>query len=511
MLRFLEQQLPGVPVRLCLLITILLHLGCAWFSVGYYNPDEHFQILEFANYKLGLSPASDLAWEFPAKIRPAVQPAIAYAVYRALEKVHLADPFSTTFVLRLLMSVSAWLVTLFMCVIGLRWLSRDFSKIVLFLFSWFFWFFTYYHCRFSSENSAGIAFFAGLALILWAPLSAGAAAESRVVRNVRFFIAGILFAFSFFFRFQMGFAIFGIGLWLVIFRKASIGEVFCLFTAFCAGCLANICIDRWFYGTWVLTPVNYYVVNIVKGVSNEFGVSPWWYFIGKLLLNLAPPYSLVLLGAVCLSWYKCPKNPLVWISVPFFLLHCAVSHKEFRFLFPLMYAFPALLVLGVDAMRPSFIERLHRISLNKIVKAGIVLFIAFDAFLLLGYSFKPGKETIKIYKWIYKKGTQKPFSLITVGRSPYRLGDFPINFYRPKDLRVIQTQSADSLKCMIKESKEPATVLTSSFVIQDCFRGDSTEWKVVCRSLPQWIEHFNFNRWLSRVHVWTIYSVKNLE
>ena len=115
MLHFLERQLPGFPVRLCLLITILLHLGCAWFSVGYYNPDEHYQILEFANYKLGLSPPSDLAWEYPAKIRPAVQPAMAYGVYRIMEKVRMADPFSVSFLLRLITSIAGWFVALAMC------------------------------------------------------------------------------------------------------------------------------------------------------------------------------------------------------------------------------------------------------------------------------------------------------------------------------------------------------------------------------------------------------------
>jgi GPI mannosyltransferase 3 len=395
-----------------------------------------------------------------------------------------------------------------MCITGLRWLSRDFSKIALFLFSCFFWFFTYYHCRFSSENSAGIAFFAGFALALWTPLSMGAVQGRQIERNIRFAFAGLLFGFSFFFRFQMGIAIFGIGLWLLIFRKASFGELFYLFTAFCLGCTVNIGIDRWFYGVWVLTPVNYYVVNIVQGVSNQFGVSPWWYFIGQLFLNLAPPYSLVILSAVFVSWYKCPKNPLVWVSVPFFLLHCAVSHKEFRFLFPMIYAFPALLVLGVDALRPSIIVRLHRISLNKAIRIFIIVYIGVNMVLLLGYSFKPGRETIKIYQWIYKKGIQGPFSLLTVEQSPYILSGYPLNYYRPPNVNIVKTHTADSLKAAIKASKGPAFVWTRTFAVPDSLVDKSAEWKVECRSMPQWLKYFDFNHWLSRVRVWTIYSVK---
>jgi hypothetical protein len=173
-----------------------------------------------------------------------------------------------------------------------------------------------------------------------------------------------------------------------------------------------------------------------------------------------------------------------------------------------MYAFPALLTLGVDTLRPSVIERLHRISLNKIVKAGIVVFIALDAFLLLGYSFKPGKETIKVYKWIYKKGIKSPFSILTVAHSPYLLSDFPINYYRPPNLSIVETHTADSLKRVIKASKEPVIVWSMTFELPDSLKDPSVTWKVECRSIPPWLKYFNINHWLSRIRVWTIYSAR---
>jgi phosphatidylinositol glycan class B len=324
--------------------------------------------------------------------------------------------------------------------------------------------------------------------------------------------AGFLFGFSFFFRYQMGISILGMGLWLLFFRKASMWELFFLFAAFCSACCINAGIDRWFYGSWVLTPVNYFFVNIIKGVSNEFGVFPWWYYLGQLLINLAPPFSILILAAIFLSWYKCPKNPLVWISVPFFILHCIIGHKEFRFLFPMLYTLPALLVLGVDSLQPSIIARLKNISEIKIIKIGFIFFIAIDIFLLLGYSFKPGKETITIYKWIYKEAMRRrPFPLISLAHSPYNLSDYPINFYRPPHLDIVQMQSADSLKRLIKGSKEPVIVLTNTFMVPDSLKDASAEWKVECRSIPRWLEPFNINHWLMRVRVWTIYSVRCLK
>src|SRR5919206_4106439 len=67
-----------------LLIGLAFHLVAAYFNAGYYHYDEHFQILEFANYKLGRVPAESLAWEFHEKIRPWFQPAMAYVLIRAL-------------------------------------------------------------------------------------------------------------------------------------------------------------------------------------------------------------------------------------------------------------------------------------------------------------------------------------------------------------------------------------------------------------------------------------------
>jgi GPI mannosyltransferase 3 len=512
MLHFLKQQLPGIPVRFCLFVTLALHISSAWFSEGYHNPDEHFQILEFANYKLGRSAASELAWEFPAKIRPSVQPAIAYAVYRALDIFHMAGPFTVAFLLRLLTVIAAWFATIVFCIVVLPWLSHGIMKKTLFLFSGFFWFFPYYHCRFSSENWAGIAFFAGLTIILWSPLSTAAAKPGRSTKFLRFLTAGFLFGFAFFFRFQMAFAIIGMGLWLIVFKKASLTELCCLFAAFCVSCGINIGIDRWFYGSWVLTPANYFYVNIIKGVSSsEFGVSPWWYYAGQLLIYLVPPLSLLVVAAFFVTWYKCPKNPLVWISIPFFLLHCIIGHKEFRFLFPMMYVVPALLVLGLDSLRPSIVSRFRNASLITTMKICLVYFVAVNATLLLGYTFKPGKEIIKIYRWIYKTGASEPFSFFTLGPSPYCLGTLQANFYRPPHVTVIPTRSADSLKQLIGVSKKPIVVATMSFMLPDSLKDAAIEWKVECRSIPQWLSHFDINHWLSRVRIWSIFTGRRLQ
>ena len=45
-----------------ILISLFFHLIAAYFSVGYYQQDEHFSVLEPINYKLGKD--STLGWDF---------------------------------------------------------------------------------------------------------------------------------------------------------------------------------------------------------------------------------------------------------------------------------------------------------------------------------------------------------------------------------------------------------------------------------------------------------------
>jgi len=61
--RTLEAQLPGTPVRLIVAAAALVAVASAWFNVGFFSHDEHFQILEFAWYKLGRTPGDALAWD----------------------------------------------------------------------------------------------------------------------------------------------------------------------------------------------------------------------------------------------------------------------------------------------------------------------------------------------------------------------------------------------------------------------------------------------------------------
>ena len=69
-------------LRRSLIILTAVTVITAWFSNTFYFPDEHYQILEFMGHKLGITPASELPWEFEARIRPWLQPFLYYLIAR---------------------------------------------------------------------------------------------------------------------------------------------------------------------------------------------------------------------------------------------------------------------------------------------------------------------------------------------------------------------------------------------------------------------------------------------
>ena len=89
-------------LRRSLLILAAVILVTAWFSETFYFPDEHYQVLEFMAFKLGITPGADLPWEFSARIRPWFQPMVYFLIAKPLMLMGVKDMFVLAFVLRLM-------------------------------------------------------------------------------------------------------------------------------------------------------------------------------------------------------------------------------------------------------------------------------------------------------------------------------------------------------------------------------------------------------------------------
>src|SRR6185312_7041811 len=147
------------------LIGAAVMLFTAWRSTGFIQGDEQFQVLEFANARLGLSPVAALAPEYAARARSFLLPAVAAAARRGLGVAGVDDPFFCAFLLRaaagLLYLCCAWRLAR----ASLRWFS---SRT---LWQWAvagsvgLWFVPVVAARFSAESVSGSLAFLALVTI----------------------------------------------------------------------------------------------------------------------------------------------------------------------------------------------------------------------------------------------------------------------------------------------------------------------------------------------------------
>ncbi len=424
-LRFLL-QLPPLEKAL-FLFSALFHVVALVYCTGYHHADEHFQILEFAAYKLGLCTHESLAWEYDAGMRSGLQPGIAYIVHQffyGLTGQH--QPFWVSDFLRLL-SISLGFISL----VGLRMLADAFSldairkqaiSAVLCLFPLM----PYLHARFSSENYSSI--FAILALIL---LFRKGKPQSSSTFSV-FFLSGFCWGIGFGFRYQLGLAALGCGLWLLAVDRVGWKRFFVFSGGILAACVALLPVDYWLYGKPTFPPANYLYQTLMKP-GHMFGASPWYYYTHLTWNNLAAPLNLLLLFALFWAVFKKPLNVLSLIIVAFVAGHCAIGHKEFRFLFPV---FP--LILFTAAAHFPLPNRFIANDFWSRSMRAVCLILLFSTAALLNASIAavPASPDVNTFRFLWSETEKKgPITVFC----PYDIGYVMAHYYEFRYFRKPKT------------------------------------------------------------------------
>ena len=89
-------------------LALAIFLITAYFSFGHNQSDEHYQVLEFAQYQLGHIAGSELPWEFEEQMRPSFQPWLVVVLIKFLALFGISDPFVLTGLLRILSALFLW-------------------------------------------------------------------------------------------------------------------------------------------------------------------------------------------------------------------------------------------------------------------------------------------------------------------------------------------------------------------------------------------------------------------
>lgn len=447
-----ESEATGLPLGWILAGAVTVHAAMSVLAVNPWHPDEHFQILEFAWARSGLSPLDALPWEWGAQIRSALQPTAALVALRSLRAVGVESPFAWALLLRLL-TLALTLTVLARALLHVAPGMTRSGRRVLWLAGSLLWFTPLFYFRFTSENLAGLALVGAMPFLTPEP-----GARPRPAGDVA---AGLLLGLSFVFRFQMAFAVIGLLAWAWRFRSGGRVVAVRIVLAFAGVVAASVLVDSWFYGEWVFTPWNYFRVNLVEGVASSFGTEPPWWYAAWVPVWMAPPLGPVVAVLVAAGVLGRLRSPWSWAFVAFFVGHSAIPHKEVRFLLPVLPFVPVLAARGVERVTahwrdepPAWFR-----GLSWVLVAQNAALLA----LLLTPAIHRGREVDMHYvRWLWDRAEAFPEDTVYVLQDdgdPYLIYQNPTNVYRHPRVQGVTFRGGGPLPARVPAGTPPERLL----------------------------------------------------
>lgn len=463
-------------------IAAAIYLVTAYFSLGHLHPDEYYQILEFAAYKLNLNSPQGLTWEFYQQIRPTIQAWGVVHLYNGIELITKPNPFLVAFVTRVISAILSLYSIIFFINTFKDELKTPKKQQWFILLSLFSWLALLNSVRYSSENIASKLFLIGLCL----------ACSTKFRKDLIGYAAiGILLGLSFLIRFQVGIMIVGLIAWMLIIKRTPLKYLSIIAVFIFAIIGFGSVLDHAFYGDWIFTPWRYFTVNLLQGKAETFSSDPWYFYLN--IAALLPYGALFILASIYFIYAK-PKHVITWIMLPFIVVHIIIAHKEPRFLTPLLSFMPFVILYSLQILGEKYNWYLG----HKLIKLNSIAW-KLNLFVVGVVMFFPIAMQIRINELIYKKYIQPTaFNYITDG------GNI-LDFYKHLNLRPVKIDSPQQIDC--KESENCIIALTCPETI----KYGVPNGKLIFSDCHQWLYKFNFNDWLDRTALYNIYEIHSIE
>jgi hypothetical protein len=393
-------------------IVFIIDIFFALITPGHLHPDEHFQIIEFMNYKLGGTPSDALPWEFHAQIRPWLQPACLWVtakIFIAVTKI--TNPFTLDTIFRVESVVIAFGAQLLLALSLKKIIPDELKRKLCLPFVWLFFLIPILNARPSAENWSASMLIAAIAVFILSCNTAEAFTQTtnnlKIWKNKLTFsvsgliVVGLLLGLAFQLRYTSAFFILGFAVWGLLKAKNPRSFVCALTLSFTAVILLGLLVDYWGYDHWIFTPWRYFAFNILQHAANTYGVQPWYYYGNFLVAGFPAPIAIFLLLFIAYSIIRFPGHLLTWCIVPYLLTLCIVAHKELRFLFPILTLLSLLGFLSLCDVLGN-LTRLRFIIIAGFITYNLVMsfWYVYDArFLRLAYVPAWNKEMDAIRYW----------------------------------------------------------------------------------------------------------------
>jgi phosphatidylinositol glycan class B len=505
-----------------LLFSLILHLIAGFLSVGFYDMDEHFQIMEFLSYKLGRTPVSHLAPEFLERSRSWMQPTLYEGLARLCILFGVHSPNTWATVIRLFSSLLGWLSLVGISLCAYHWMETPFYRRLTVMFASLLYFFPYLHSRTSSESLSGSFFFIAVAIFQLSsfPKNQKKDASSLSLKNLdssvklplslrsdlhrglpldlhwlTAFGIGLLLGLSFLCRFQAGFMIAGFGAWCLFLGRAPFTKLLSMLIGILSIIALGVLADYRGYGVWTLSAYNYFSIALLHGKAASTGVSPWWYYF-QFLQGDVPLIGLLLAAGVILGWIVRPLHVITFSTAPFFIVHMMLAHKEPRYLFPLISGVPILLAYGYEGASKIWNQfKPHSTRLQRYIKApyrlGLGIILTLNMGGLIVATFKPTAVQPLLHGYLFDHQNELS-TLYYLGRDPFELISLQVDFYKPLGLQAIPAQSFDSFADTLKGSKTPLWLYYTHFDLPPEAKDLTQKCQLKYSVFPNWLKHFLF-------------------
>jgi len=484
-----------------LILIILVRIVCAWNSEGFYQFDEHFQIVEFIGKLQGVTPEQNLPWEYHQKIRPWFQPFMFFGISKLFMGFDpLISPHTQVFLFRLLsgflgLGSSAFLIFAAVRTGQIKGAS-DSSRIFWGLgLSTLLWFFPFFQVRPSAESWASSWFWFGVATSFFATDDLSKAKKRGI-----YALTGMFFGLAFISKYQAGLLILGWGLVTIAPRvRVSVPQFFerlqwvllsVVFVLMMIG--VGAVFDQMGYGIWQNTAWNYFDTNLLRGVAFRFSAQPWWFYIKEALI-WAPPLTTVIFLTSILGGFGTKD---LRISVPILLylaFHFWMSNKELRFLFPVL---PGVVLLMLNS------EWTWRIFEGRkpLWRTLRTLLVVENLILLAAVCGLPASSAMPTYRAIYAAATERD-TLFTLNDRPYGLLDLEVKFYQPSGLKVLQLNDWSEVERVAAPLKQFLVLSSGWEDLQGHVAFKRFQCSPVYQSHPEWLRSIQFGNWQARSRI----------
>jgi len=132
-------------------------------------------------------------------------------------------------------------------------------------------------------------------------------------------------------------------------------------------------IDRVCYGFWTLTIINFFKINIIEGVSEDYGVHSWHWYFTQGMPSIIGTWSPFFVYGVYRSVVVRRRVGFLFEFMIWSMLVLSITkHKEFRFAFPLLPIACCYAGLGLA----SLISNREKISATRFAFYQVSVFVA---------------------------------------------------------------------------------------------------------------------------------------